>query len=77
MQLACGRCVVVQFYAWFIGQMSNVISDRLGLAVLFSTIKTAFLLYLSSICLESDGVYIASTRLSTLEKKYAIFTKCN
>lgn len=44
-------------------------SDRLGLAALFSTVKTAFLLYLSSICLESDGVYIASTRLSTLEKK--------
>ena len=44
-------------------------SDRLGLAVLFSTMKTAFLLYLSSICLESDGVYIASTRLSTLIKK--------
>jgi len=44
-------------------------SDRLGLAVLFSTMKTELLLYLSSICLESDGVYIASTRLSTLKKK--------
>ena len=31
--------------------------------------KTAFLFYLSSICLESDGVYIASTRLSTLKIK--------